>query len=77
MLLLMNVFLESVIPNKLMICCVPIIYCRVVFCLSATLLVLFRTLSLICECRDCSYFCIISVLSVYHVFMFYVYRDGE
>jgi len=30
--------------------------------------VLFRTLLLICVCQDCSYFCIIFVLSVYHVF---------
>jgi len=30
-----------------------------------------------CVCQDCSYFRIISVLSVYHVSMFYVHRDGE
>jgi len=33
-----------------MFCCVPIIWCRMVVCLRVTLLVLFRTLLLMCVC---------------------------
>ena len=47
----MNVFLECIIPNKLVICCVPIIWCRVVVCLRVTLLVLFRTCANMCVSR--------------------------